>query len=174
LAQIGSAEEGDEKPRFASLRTGQHLETITLEEALKLFDMPRTLGQYEDKDVVVAVGRFGPYVSHAGKFVSLKRGVDDPMTITIARAIELIEDKREQDNNRIIKTFVENPDLQVLNGRYGPYFACGGINYKIPTKIDAKTLTYEQCQTMMEEQKDTAKKPRSSGSKRGIKRTVRK
>jgi DNA topoisomerase-1 len=160
LAQIGSAEEGDEKPRFASLRTGQRLETITLEEALKLFELPRTLGAYEDKEVKVAVGRFGPYISHDGKFVSLKRNIDDPMTIDMQRAVELILEKREQDSNRIIKTFAQNADLQILNGRYGPYFACDGINYKIPKTTDPKSLTYEQCRALMEEQKDTAKKPK--------------
>ena len=160
LVQIG-AQDDEEKPRFASLRTGQLIETITLEEALKLFDLPRTAGQYEGSNVVIAIGRFGPYVRHSGKFASLKRGIDDPMTITLERAIELIEEKRTQESNRIIQTFAENPDLQVLNGRYGPYIACNGLNYKIPKTHDPKSLSYQQCCELMEAQKDSVKKPRS-------------
>ena len=104
--------EGDDKPVFASLVKGQHIETITLEEALKLFELPRTLGEYEGKTVVVGVGRFGSYIRHDGKFTSLKKGVDDPLEISIERAIELIEEKREKDNNRIIRTFEEEPELK--------------------------------------------------------------
>ncbi|GHU96509.1 DNA topoisomerase 1 [Bacteroidia bacterium] len=161
IAQIGSSDD-DEKPRFANLRSGQHIESITFEEALKLFDLPRIVGQYEGKDVQVAVGRFGPYVRHDSKFTSLKRNVDDPMTITLERAIELIEEKRETERNRIIKTFAQDASLQVLNGRYGPYFVCNDTNYKIPKTTDPASLTYEQCLALMDEQKDTAKKVRRS------------
>ncbi len=159
IAQIGETD-GDAKPQYANLQKGQLIETITLEEALKLFDLPRTLGDYEDKTVVIGVGRFGPYVRHDSKFTSLKRGIDEPMTITLDRAIELIEEKRKQERERIIKVFKENPDLQVLNGRFGPYFACGGINYKIPKGTDPASLTYEECVELMEQQKDTAKPSR--------------
>ncbi len=164
IAQIGDTD-GDEKPQYANLQKGQLIETITFEEALKLFDLPRTLGDYEGKTVVIGVGRFGPYVRHDGKFTSLKRGVDEPMTITLERAIELIEEKRKQEREKIIKVFPQNPDLQVLNGRYGPYFACGGINYKIPKATDPALLSYEDCVELMEQQKDTAKPSRFARKK---------
>ncbi|MGL4907914.1 MAG: type I DNA topoisomerase [Bacteroidales bacterium] len=159
VAQIGQSED-DEKPQYANLQKGQLIETITLEEALKLFELPRTLGDYEEAPVSVAIGRFGPYVKHSGKFTSLKRNVDDPMSITLERAIELIEEKRKQEREKLIKTFPENPDLQVLNGRYGPYFACAGVNYKIPKGTEPSSLTFEQCTALMEEQKDAPKKSR--------------
>ncbi|MDR0688264.1 MAG: type I DNA topoisomerase, partial [Prevotellaceae bacterium] len=123
LAQLGETE-GDEKPQYANLQKGQLIETITLEEALKLFELPRTLGDYEGKTVTVSVGRFGPYVRHDEKFASLKRSVDDPMTITLERAIELIEEKRKLEREKVIKVFAENGELQVLNGRFGPYLSC--------------------------------------------------
>ncbi|MDR1415846.1 MAG: type I DNA topoisomerase [Prevotellaceae bacterium] len=151
LAQIGDTE-SDEKPQYANLQKGQLIETITLEEALKLFDLPRTLGDYEDKTVVVSIGRFGPYVRHDGKFTSLKRNVDDPMTITLERAVELIEEKRKQEREKVIKAFAENEELQVLNGRYGPYLACSGVNYKIPKEVEPSSLTYEQCVEIMSQQ----------------------
>ena len=113
MAQIGETTEDGPKPRYASLRKDQHLETITLEDALRLFDLPRTLGDYEGKDVVIGVGRFGPYVRHDGKFVSLKKE-DDPYTIDLDLAIRRIEDKREADRNKVVKTFEENPDLQAI------------------------------------------------------------
>ena len=121
VAQIGGAEGDEEKPRFASLKKGQLIATITLDEALALFDLPRKLGEFEDKEVVIGVGRFGPYARHDGKFVSLAK-TDDPYTIELPRAIELIEQKRIKDKRmkEPIKTFAEEPGLQVLNGRYGP------------------------------------------------------
>ncbi|MDR0419678.1 MAG: type I DNA topoisomerase [Prevotellaceae bacterium] len=159
LAQIGDSE-GEEKPQFANLQRGQLIETITLEEALKLFELPRNVGQYESKDVTVAVGRFGPYVRHDGKFVSLKRGVDDPITITLDRAIELIEEKRKQEREKIIKIFKENEKLQVLNGRYGPYIAYDGANYKIPKDVEPAKLTFEQSMEIVNSQKDEPKRRR--------------
>ena len=149
MAQLGESSDQDEKPAYAALTRDQHIETITLEEALKLFELPRDLGLYEDKKVVVGIGRFGPYVRHDGKFVSLKKGVDDPMTIQLARAIELIEEKREKDNKKQILSFEEEPDLLVLNGRWGPYISYKGNNFKIPKTKDAATLSLEECRELI-------------------------
>ncbi|WP_163710502.1 type I DNA topoisomerase [Mangrovibacterium lignilyticum] len=150
LAQLGEATEEGEKPQFASLRAGQILETITLEEALDLFKLPRDLGQYEDKKVTVAIGRFGPYVRHDSKFVSLEKDVDDPYTIELPRAIDLIEAKREKDRNALIKTFEEEPELRLLNGRWGPYISFKKKNYKIAKDTDATKLTLEDCMKIIE------------------------
>lgn len=149
MAQIGENSD-EEKPKFASLQSGQHLETITLEEALKLFKLPRDVGEFENKKVVAAIGRFGPYVRHESKFYALKKGIDDPYTIEIDRAIELINEKREADKNKIINTFeTTEGQIQVLNGRYGPYIAQNKKNYKIPKTKDAKSLTLEECQELI-------------------------
>lgn len=162
FAQLGeSAEnEGDEKPQFASLQAGQILETITLEEALELFKLPRDLGEYEQKKVVVAVGRFGPYVRHDGKFVSLKKDVDDPLKIQLPRAIELIEEKREKDRKALLKTFKEDADLKIVEGRWGPYLSHGKNNYKIAKGTDISTLDYAACMEIIKKQpaKSSAKK----------------
>lgn len=148
MAQLGETSEDKESeaPKFASLRPGQHLETITLEEALDLFKLPRELGLYEDKKVVVAIGRFGPYIRHDGKFTSLKADEDDPMEINLERAIVLIEEKREKDRLKHIKSFDEDVDLQILNGRWGPYISYKKENYRLSKDIeDPKTLSYEDC-----------------------------
>lgn len=146
VIQIGlKEEEAGEKPRFASMLKGQHIETITLEEALKLFALPRSLGDYEGKEMTVAIGRFGPYVRHNNLFASLKRGVDDPYTITAERAIELIEEKKEKERNKYIKIFEDEPDLQVLNGRWGPYITYKKKNYRIPKGTDAAKLSKDDC-----------------------------
>ncbi len=154
MAQIGTNED-EEKPTFAALRRDQHLETITLEEALELFKLPRDLGLYEDKKVVAAIGRFGPYVRHDAKFFSLKKGIDDPYTIELPRAIELIEQKREDDRNKVIHIF-EDPDgeIQVLNGRYGPYITQNKKNFRIPKTTDAKSLNIEDCKEIIAKEKD--------------------
>jgi len=159
LAQLGEATEEGAKPQFASLRSGQHLETITLEEALELFKLPRTLGEYEDKTVVVGIGRFGPYVRHDGKFISLEKKIDDPYSIELPRAIELIETKREKDLNALIKVFEENPDVKILNGRWGPYISFKKGNYKIPKSTDASKLTFDDCMKLIESE-PTGKKSR--------------
>jgi len=135
---------GGEKPKFASLRPGQFIENITLEDALELMKMPRQMGEFEEKPVVVAIGRFGPYVQHDKKFVSIPKG-EDPYTISLQRSIELIEAKRIADANKLIKGFEENPDIQVLNGRFGPYIKAGKKNVKIPKDRDPKDLTLEEC-----------------------------
>lgn len=152
LAQLGEVTEGGEKPQFASLRSGQHIETITLEDALELFKLPRNLGEYEGKTVIVAIGRFGPYVRHDSKFISLEKNVDDPYSVELARAIELIEGKREKDLNALIKVFEENPDLKILNGRWGPYIVYKKNNYKIPKNTDASQLSLDDCMTLIDKQ----------------------
>lgn len=151
LVQLGDTTDGEqgEKPKFASLRPGQHLETITLEEALDLFKLPREVGSYEGKKVSAAIGRFGPYLSHNSQFVSLGK-TDDPFVVTIERAIELIEAKREKDRNALIKVFDENPELRILNGRWGPYIALKKNNYKIPKGLVAQELTYQACLEIIE------------------------
>jgi len=152
VAQLGEAttEENDEKPKFASLRAGQHLETITLEDALDLFKLPRELGEYENKKVTVSIGRFGPYVRHDNKFVSLGKE-DDPFTVKLDRAVELIELKREKDRKAVIKVFDEEPELKVLNGRWGPYISFNKKNYKIPKKMNAEELSLEDCKKIISE-----------------------
>ncbi len=165
MAQIGETTDDGPKPRFASLRKDQHIETITLADALRLFDLPRHIGSYEDKEVVIGTGRFGPYIRHDGKFVSLKKD-DDPYTITLDEAITRIEDKREADRNKLIKEFPENADIRVLNGRWGPYIAYGKANVKIPKDTDAAALSLEDCLKLCQEQDadPTKKKSRSAKS----------
>ncbi len=158
IAQIGENNtEANEKPQYASLLKGQLIETITLDEALKLFNLPRNLGLYEEKDVVIGIGRFGPYVRHNSKFVSLKKE-DNPITINIERAIEIIEEGRKKDREKLIKSFDEDPTLQLLNGRWGPYINYKGDNYKLPKGADAQKLAYSDCIKIVGEQKPTNKK----------------
>ncbi|WP_436415583.1 type I DNA topoisomerase [Petrimonas sp.] len=158
LVQIGTPDE-EEKPKFASLQKTQSIETISLEEALKLFDLPRSLGEFREKEMTVAVGRFGPYVRHNNKFVSIPKGVD-PLEITAEEAIELIETKEKKDREKIIKTFSEEPELQVLNGRYGPYISYKKENFKIPKSQKPEELTLELCKQIIDgtTKTDTAKK----------------
>ena len=151
IIQIGSVED-EEKPRFAQLPKGMALETITLEEALECFKLPRNLGEFEEKTVSVGVGRFGPYVRHNNAFVSIPKGTD-PMSVTLEDAIALIQGKREAAENKIIKTFEEEPGLQILNGRYGPYIAFEKKNYKIPENVDPKDLDLQTCFKVIELQK---------------------
>jgi len=143
MVQIGEAEE-DEKPRFASLKKGQSMDDLDLAEALKLFDFPRSIGSYEDAELTVAIGRFGPYVKHKSAFYSLAK-TDDPASVDVDRAIELIEEKRKKESERIIRVYDEDPAVQVLNGRYGPYIAIRKTNYRIPKSTDPASLTLEQC-----------------------------
>ena len=159
VAQLGEVTEGGEKPLFASLRAGQHLETLSIEDALELFKLPRTIGEYEGKSVTVAIGRFGPYVRHNSIFVSLEKDIDDPYTVELDRAIELIEAKREKDKNAVIKVFDENPEVKLLNGRWGPYISFKKNNYKISKATDATKLTLDDCLQLIEKQ-PVAKKGR--------------
>ena len=166
VIQIGSAED-EEKPRFAQLPKGMTLETITLEEALECFKLPRVLGEFEGKELSVGVGRFGPYVRVDKAFVSIPKGMD-PLAISLEEAVELVVAKREAAENKTIKTFVEDPDLQVLNGRYGPYIAYKKKNYKIPENIEPADLTMEACFKLMEVQKakDENRKARYNSKKK--------
>jgi len=157
LVQIGETSDAD-KPRFAGLMKNQSIETITLEDALELFKLPRKVGQYEGKDVTASVGRFGPYVLHSSKFYSLKPATDNPLTVTLERAIEIIEAKREADIKKTIKTFNQEPDLQVLNGRWGPYISYKKENFKIPKNQDPSALTIDDCMKIISESADNPKK----------------
>jgi len=156
IAQIGEASD-EEKPRFASLLKGQSLETITLEEALELFKLPRTLGQFEDEELVIGVGKYGPYVRHKSKFFSLAK-TDNPLTIKQDRAIEIIIEKRAQEENRNIKQFDEEPGLLILNGRYGPYISFNKKNYRIPKSRKPEELTLEECREIIEKAGSRTKK----------------
>jgi DNA topoisomerase-1 len=156
IAQIGEASD-EEKPRFASLLKGQSLETITLEDALQLFRLPRDIGAYEDEEMVIGVGKYGPYVRHKSKFYSLDK-TDDPYTIKPERAIEIIQEKRTQEENRNIKQFDEEPGLLVLNGRYGPYISFKKKNYRIPKSRKPEELTLEECREIIEKAGSRTKK----------------
>ncbi|MFI3330895.1 MAG: type I DNA topoisomerase [Rikenellaceae bacterium] len=152
MVQIGGtdAEPEDDKPVYAGMKKGQLIASITLEQALELFSMPRNLGAYQEKDVVIGIGRFGPYARHDGKFTSIPK-TDDPYSITLERAVELIEEKKKKDiiMQTPIKTFEEEPELQVLNGRYGPYIAYQGANYRIPKGTEPESLSLEQCKEII-------------------------
>ncbi len=152
IAQRGdtSLEEEGDKPQFASLRPGQHIETITLEEAVELFRMPRNVGEFEGKPVTVGVGRFGPYIRHDSLFISIPKG-EDPYTIGNERAVELIGAKREKAIRAVIRTYDDNPAVRVLNGRWGPYIACEKKNYKIPKGLKAEELSLEDCLKIIRE-----------------------
>ena len=156
VAQIGDTD-SDEKPRFAGLKKDMSIENVTLEEVLKLFEFPRSLGEFEGKEITVAVGRFGPYIKHDNKFYSLAK-TDNPALVEYDRAVEIIKDKREKDLNNILLTFDEDPDLRVLNGRYGPYITYKKGNYKIPKGTEPYSLTYKQCMAIVEDPKNAPKK----------------
>lgn len=165
MVQIGNSSD-EEKPRYARLQAGQYIETISLEEALELFKLPKKIGKYEDADVTIGVGRFGPYVAHKSKFYSLVKGVDDPHSVTLERAIEIIEDKREKDRNKILKTFEQDADLQILNGRWGPYIAFNKENFKIPKGKEPKELTFEECKEIIAKSASNPKKPKFKPKKK--------
>lgn len=171
VVQMGTPSD-DEKPQFANLTKGQSIETITLEEALELFKLPRTLGELEGQVVKANVGRFGPYVQLGKLFVSIPKG-EDPMDITLERAAELIQEKRLKEEQSHLKQFNEDPDLEVRAGRWGPYIAYKGKNYKLP-KSDAERateLTYDECKKIIEAE---AKKPATRGRGRATKSTTKK
>jgi len=158
LVQLGETTDGEsaDKPKFASLQSGARIETITIEQALELFKLPREVGEYEDKKITVAIGKFGPYIRHDNKFVSLEK-TDDPFTIHLDRAIELIEKKRIKDENAILKTFEQNQDLKILNGRWGAYISLNKNNFKIPKGTNAEELTFEDCMKIVEQSGTTSK-----------------
>ncbi len=157
VVQIGDSA-ADEKPRFASLRKDQSVFDITLQEALRLFELPRNLGEFEGSTVSVGLGRFGPYIKHAGKYVSIPKDYS-PLEITLTEAEALIAAKREADNKKTVKVFEEEPDLQILNGRYGVYISYKKSNYKIPKSVaDPAALTLEECHKIIESHPEPAKK----------------
>jgi DNA topoisomerase-1 len=166
-AQIGTVEDED-KPQFAGLRPGQSLETITLEEALELFKLPRALGEtVEGEEVAAGIGRFGPFIRYGSKFVSLKE--DDPHEVTLERALELIALKKQADLDRILRVF-EGTELQVLKGRWGPFVTDGNKNARIPKDREVESLTLEECQAWIE----AAPEPRRGRKKAGKKKVAKK
>jgi DNA topoisomerase-1 len=158
VVQIGVASD-EEKPRFAQLKKGQSLDSLTLDEALDLFALPRTLGEYEDTAVVVNTGRFGPYIQLGKMYVSLPAGID-PMALTLEESISLIEKKRQYEQQRQIKTFAENPSVEILNGPYGPYIAMNGKNYKIPSGVEPATLDLAACMEIITKASEKPASPR--------------
>ena len=157
IVQIGSASD-EEKPRFAQMKPGQTLETITLEEALGLFSLPRTLGELDGQTITIGAGRFGAYIKFGDAYVSLPK-THDPLTVTLEEATELIEAKKKSEAERIIKTFDEEPELQVLNGRFGPYIAYKGSNYKLPKTVTPAELTLPECLEIVSKQQEGGKAP---------------
>ena len=168
VAQIGSADD-EEKPKFASLRKDQSIETVTFEEVMDLFKLPREVGEYEGLPMTVAVGRFGAYVKHGDKFYSLKK-TDDPLEISEDRAIELIGEKRQQEANKHIKVF-EAEGIEICNGRFGPYIAYNGANYKLPKNIDPAVLSADECKQIIEKQGEKPSKSRKSATRTGVRTT---
>ncbi|MCO5268133.1 MAG: type I DNA topoisomerase [Brumimicrobium sp.] len=155
MVQIGESE-GEKTPKFASLLPNQSIETITLEDALSLFKLPREVGEFEEKVIKANIGRFGPYLQHNSKFFSLKE--DDPMQINLERAIEIIQQKRIADEKSVLKTFTEDPTMQLLDGRWGPYLKIGKNNFKLPKGADVDALTYEECVEISQNQSYASKK----------------
>jgi len=156
VVQIGMAED-EEKPQFAQLPSDKSIETVTLDEALELFKLPRTLGNFEGFPVVIGAGRFGPYILHKKKYTSVPKD-SDPLTITLDTAIRLINERRLQENQKHLKTFLEDTKLEVMNGRYGPYLMYDGKNYRMPKAMHSRAaeLTYEECMEVIEKQNNKA------------------
>ena len=157
VVQLGEAD-NDIKPQFASLLKGQSVSTLTLEDAVKLFEFPRTIGEFEGKDISVAIGRFGPYIKHDSKFVSIPKSIS-PAEITAEEAIELIESKRKEDKEKVVKTFDQDPDLKIQNGRYGIYISYKKSNYKIPKSVaNPADLSFDECMKIIEADAERPKK----------------
>jgi DNA topoisomerase-1 len=167
VVQIGQAnpEDKKDKPKFASLLKGQSIETITLEEALELFNLPRTVGEYENKNITAGIGRFGPFIRYDNVFISIPKGFD-PLSITIEESIKLIEDKKKKELEKNIKSFAEEPGMEILNGRYGPYISFEKKNYRIPKSTDPKELSLEDCRKIIAETADKPAKKKFPGSKK--------
>ncbi|MGD8781128.1 MAG: type I DNA topoisomerase [Ignavibacteria bacterium] len=170
VAQLTDLDDEEAKPEYAGLRSTQKLETITMEEALDLFKLPRTIGEFEDEDVVAAIGRFGPYLRHNNKFYSLGKEYD-PYTVTIEEAIPVIEEKRKKDAEKTIKIFEENESYKILKGRWGPYLKAGRMNVRIPKDMDAQKLTYEDCVKLAEETVEKGKGKKAETKKPAAKKT---
>ncbi len=165
VAQKTDPKNPDAKPIYAQLRKDQKIETITLEEALELFRLPRVVGEYEGKEIIAGIGRFGPYIKHDNKFVSIKKQFD-PHTITIDEAIQVIDAKRVSDSEKFIKVFDEDPTYQILNGRWGPYLKAGKKNIKLPKDRDPSSLTFEECVELANNKEETGKSKRTSKKKK--------
>lgn len=163
MAQLGTAED-EQKPRFASLQSGQSLETITLEEALSLFDLPKVIGEYEGEPLTVANGRFGPYVRHKAKYYSLPKDMD-PLSCTQEQAIQLIQEKHASEEKSLLKAFAEDAELQIRDGRFGPYMKYKGENYKLPKDVEPTSLSYEDCMKIVAEA--PTKPARKSSARKG-------
>ncbi|KKP87359.1 MAG: topoisomerase I protein, partial [Candidatus Nomurabacteria bacterium GW2011_GWC2_35_8] len=168
VIQIGEKDD-EEKPTFSSMQKGQHIEAITLEEALKLFDLPLTLGDYEGKTVVINVGRFGPYVRHNSAFYSIKLKREELFDVTLEQAIQIIIEGKEKERLKLIKSFDEDENVKLLNGRFGPYISFNKNNYKIPKTQVAADLTFAECMKIIEATPVTDKKT----AKRGFKKTTK-
>ena len=158
VAQIGKAED-EEKPRFAQLKKEMSIESVSLEEVLDLFKLPRELGEYEGATITIGAGRFGPYIYHNKAYTSLPKGTD-PMSITLEEAIDLIKEKLNAEAQRHIKQFAEEPELEIMNGRFGPYIAYKGSNYKIPKDIVPQDLTLDACHELIKLQEGKTTKGR--------------
>lgn len=165
VAQLTDPNDPDAKPDYAGLRKDQKLEQITLEEALELFNLPRVVGFFEDKEIVAAIGRFGPYLRHDGKFYSLKKDYD-PYTISEEEAINVIEAKRVSDSEKIIKVFDEDPSYQILNGRWGPYLKAGKKNVKLPKDREPSSFTFDECVKLAKEVDENTKKKKGGRKKK--------
>ena len=165
LVQMGSAD-NDIKPRFASLQRGQSIETLTLDEALKLFDLPRNLGEFEGSDVVIGVGHYGPYVKHNGKYASIPKDIS-PTAISLDEAVAIIMEQRENEAKKVLRTFDEDPDIKVMNGRYGPYIVYKKQNVKIPKDMNAEELSLDDCRAIVA---DEANHSKGGASKRATRR----
>lgn len=165
IVQIGSAED-EEKPRFAQMKKGQTLENITFEQAMELFRLPRTLDEYNGETVIIGTGKFGPYIRYGSSYVSIPKSFD-PLTISFDEVLELIREKEQTEANKLIKKFEGDVDIEILNGRYGPYIACGGKNYKIPKSMNPADMTIEECKNIISEQdsKGTTAKRRTTKRK---------
>ena len=164
FVQVGdnpTDEDKELKPQYASLRTGQSIETISLDEALELFKLPKKVGVFEDKDMTVAIGRFGPYIRHNSAFYSLPKEID-PLALGEEKAIELILEKRKKDAEKLIKAFDEDPAMKILNGRWGPYIEFGKLNIKMPKGKDQTNLTFDECKALAA---IAEKEPKKGGKK---------
>lgn len=156
MVQIGDANDG--KPRFASLLKGQSMDSVSLDDALAMFRFPKKLGTYQNSEVVVGIGRFGPFILYEKKFYSLNKNTDNPITVTLERAIEIIEEKKQREQNKLIKEFPEKPGLRILNGRFGPYISYNNENYRIPKSKNPAELSLEECIAIMNGKEKSVKK----------------
>ncbi|MBR4778362.1 MAG: DNA topoisomerase I, partial [Bacteroidaceae bacterium] len=164
IVQIGTVSDA-EKPRFAQLKKGQTIDNITLDEALELCTLPRTLGEVDGSPVIIGSGRFGPYVRHGKQFISLPDSYD-PLTTTLDEALRLFAERAEQQASRILRTFDEDPEAQIINGPYGPYIAAHGTNVRLPRGTKPESLTYEAVQALVQKAKETPAKPRRTRAKK--------